>query len=281
MPCPHHRPPACRRLFGEFVWRFALPDGTALPYHRFKRGDTVILAQQQQQQGRGRAAGSSSGEESDGGTSNELPAPLEGTVLEVQRQVLLVTLSKAAADELGVAQSGPCTTLLDGRFLAGGWRAARLFVLACSPALLACAPACAHTPARHAPCLLQVRCGGWTRAPAPSPRSASWRPWPSWTSCRMMPAWEQRRCGPSCWARPRQSGWRRGPRPGRSRRAGGRRRSSSCRRCSSSTAPSERRSPMPSHAPSPSGRWVPCRAPQLSWCHACCNWAPLRGCDRS
>ena len=96
---------ALPRLYGEFVWRFEQLAGAALPYHRFKRGDTVIMAVFQQQQG-----GNSSGDESDGGGSSsqgqQLVERLEGTVLELQREALLVTVSKATADALSAAGTG-------------------------------------------------------------------------------------------------------------------------------------------------------------------------------
>lgn len=109
--CPPRVP---SRLYGEFVWRFQPITDTALPYHRFKRGDTVVVAQQSIGGGSsGSGTASSSGDESDY-SSSQAPQPaeqLEGTVLEVQRDGLLVTVPKTAADALSEAGRG-----------AGRWR---------------------------------------------------------------------------------------------------------------------------------------------------------------
>ncbi len=96
------------RLYGEFVWRFEPASVAALPYHRFKRGDTVVVAQQEGDSSNGNGAASSSGDGSSfSGARAQPPAErLEGTVLEVQREGLLVTVPKAAADALSVAGAG-------------------------------------------------------------------------------------------------------------------------------------------------------------------------------
>ena len=121
-PCPPACllacPPACR-LFTDFVWEFSLPAGEQLPYHRLKRGDTLIITPASQHR-RSDVSGpsSSSGGSSDGGGcaagtgSGGEGEVLEATVLEVHRQEVLVTLSKAVAEELGAAPAG-------GR--SGGW----------------------------------------------------------------------------------------------------------------------------------------------------------------
>lgn len=109
------------RMFADFVWQFAPPGGTQLPYHRFKRGDTVVLARQDGRQRQRAAAsgngsrryssssssGSDSGDEGDNGSaalsSSDL---LEGTVLEVKRGHLQVAASKQVAEQLGAAGPG-------------------------------------------------------------------------------------------------------------------------------------------------------------------------------
>ena len=132
------------RLYTDFVWRFSLPARAPLPYHRFKRGDTVILAPAGLQRLAGRqpsggdgkavdaggrpsssiggsdrnasssdggdASGSSSGDGSAGeaadGAAGGTGSQLEGTVLEVQRDGLLLTVAKPVAEALGAAPSG-------------------------------------------------------------------------------------------------------------------------------------------------------------------------------
>ncbi|PRW21033.1 regulator of nonsense transcripts 1 (RENT1) [Chlorella sorokiniana] len=104
------------RLYGEFVWRFQQSANTALPYHRFKRGDTVVVAQQPGVSSDGSPMASSSGDESDygSGQAQRPDEPLEGTVLEVQREALLITLPREAADALSTAGAGAAWRLDQG-----------------------------------------------------------------------------------------------------------------------------------------------------------------------
>lgn len=148
---PSHACQPCvpSRLYGEFVWRFQPITGTALPYHRFKRGDTVVVAQQLSVGGSsGSGTGSSSGDESDY-SSSQAPQPaeqLEGTVLEVQRDGLLVTLPKAAADALSAAGRG-----------ASRWRGCLSSrVMDAHTALCIAQPACHAGQCVHNPCPAQL-----------------------------------------------------------------------------------------------------------------------------
>lgn len=104
------------RLYADFVWEFSLPAKAALSYHRFKRGDTVLLAPLRGGSWlrRSRDSGSSrdSGNDSDGGDGPAMAAgeldQLEGTVLEIGRQQLQITVSKPVAEVLGAAPPGSC-----------------------------------------------------------------------------------------------------------------------------------------------------------------------------
>ena len=92
--------PSPRRMFADFVWSFSLPTKGPLPYHRFKRGDTVLLAPALgpgQLRRSSRSGGASAPGEGEG---------LEGTVLEVGRQELLVAVGKAVSEALGAAPPG-------------------------------------------------------------------------------------------------------------------------------------------------------------------------------
>jgi hypothetical protein len=110
-----------RRLYSDFVWRLSLPDGARLPYHRFRQGDSVVLAGGGQRAGRGRSTGGSSDSEGEGGgpggdgggdsggggaARGGSGSGLEGTVLGVEREGLLVAVSKEASEELGALPPG-------------------------------------------------------------------------------------------------------------------------------------------------------------------------------
>ncbi|KAI3430973.1 hypothetical protein D9Q98_009377 [Chlorella vulgaris] len=108
------------RLYSDFVWRFTLPSQGKLPYHRFKRGDSVMLAplsQDDEDNGdEGSGSGSwqdSSGSEADAGDatmadgsdSEQQQRGLEGTVLEVGRNEVQIAVAMQGGHAL--EEAGP------------------------------------------------------------------------------------------------------------------------------------------------------------------------------
>lgn len=93
-------------MFADFVWSFSLPTKGPLPYHRFKRGDTVLLAPAL---GPGQLRRSSRSVREAGGSAISAHGEsegLEGTVLEVGRHELLLAVGKTVAEALGAAPPG-------------------------------------------------------------------------------------------------------------------------------------------------------------------------------
>lgn len=108
---------ACREL-SDFIWCLTLRNRQRLPYHRFKRGDTVLLAPSRPK--RANAASSqraSSGSStidvnsySDGSDVTSGPqvldATLEGTVQAVGQDEVRVAVAKPVAETMGAAPAG-------------------------------------------------------------------------------------------------------------------------------------------------------------------------------
>lgn len=214
-----------------------------LPYHKLQRGDSVLItwpqpgapaaqtaqgpqgsAQRQPASPQGplqptgsRGAGALSGSSSEDGTESEggeaqAANLLEGTVLQVQPQCLLVVLPRAAHSALEEVAEGKqaggrgpglvglvCLHLPSllgicvwSGLLGGGWGGCMQHgwdpnVLA---ALGRCPMHCRVHPGRH-PChrpAQLARCCGWTRGIKTPPRSASWTRWTGWISLATPPA---------------------------------------------------------------------------------------------
>ena len=95
--------PAGREL-SEFIWSLTPSHGGTLPYHRFRRGDTIVLAPSARgAASNGRPCGDGSSSDGDCGG---LTAALEGTVQAVGQEEVRVAVSKDVAQVLGAAPAG-------------------------------------------------------------------------------------------------------------------------------------------------------------------------------
>lgn len=169
------------RLYTDFVWRFSPPGGAQLPYHRFKRGDTLLLTpwadaggsgqQRRRGSGSGSGSGAASGGDEDGGEGGQL----EGTVLDVSRGELSVSVAKEVAEALGAAPPGARWRLDQVRGRASGWAAVSPLIritnsphhckTACRDRLLGC---CARPSAWS--CTRRRRLAPAHSSPGPLPR---------------------------------------------------------------------------------------------------------------
>jgi hypothetical protein len=104
--------PPCREL-SDFIWSLSVPGRTKLPYHRFRRGDTVLLAPWKPGSKWARKASSSGGtpsgdSESEGeeASTGAAQSALEATVQAVEAAEVRLAVSKAVAETLGAAAAG-------------------------------------------------------------------------------------------------------------------------------------------------------------------------------